>query len=39
MQMALFLQQMSARAQLEGIRAGTPPPPQMDFPPSDGTYL
>ncbi|MGZ4544039.1 MAG: bacterial proteasome activator family protein [Blastococcus sp.] len=38
-QMALFLQQMGARAQLEGIRAGTPPPPQMDFPPSDGTYL
>jgi hypothetical protein len=37
-QMALFLQQMTARAQLEGIRGGTPPPP-LEFPPSTGTYL
>jgi hypothetical protein len=37
-QMALYLQQMTARAQLEGIRRGAPPQ-QLEFPSSSGTYL
>lgn len=40
-QMTLFLQQMTARAQLAELRGGgpPPPPPQLEFPPSGGTYL
>jgi hypothetical protein len=38
-QMAVLLQQMTARAQLEGLHGGTPPPQQLEFPSSGGTYL
>ena len=37
-QMTLFLQQTSARSQLEGLRGGPPSPP-VEFPQREGTYL
>ncbi len=38
-QIALFLQQLTARSQIEELRRGTPPPQQLEFPARDGTYL
>jgi len=38
-QMALFLQQTSARVQLEGLRVGALPQPPVEIPQREGTYL